>query len=192
MSMQYVPKFFTSDKGGEFDIRNEFFLNILVQKYHIVVYYTTGPKKNSMVERFNRTLKQRIERYFTETKSKRWIDILEDFVSNINSSVNRTIGMAPKDVTFDNAPKIWRKLYPNQSIDIPCDQLKIGDRVRTALPQNIFTKGYHQSWTSELFTVAYIEKSMGVCLYSIRSNDNELLPKKYYLSELNFVSRNVR
>ena len=112
--MQFVPKFFTSDKGGEFDVRNKFIHNILVQKYHMVVYYTTGPTKNSMVERFNRTLKERIERFFTENKSKRWIDILENFVTNINNSVNRTIGIPPSQVSLENAEKIWKKLYPKQ------------------------------------------------------------------------------
>ena len=53
--------------------------SILVKKYHMVVYYTTGPKKNSMVERFNRTIKERIERFFTESNTKNWVDILDDF-----------------------------------------------------------------------------------------------------------------
>lgn len=52
-SMQYVPKMFTSDMGGEFDDRNNAIHSILVEKYHLNVYYTTGPKKNSIVERFN-------------------------------------------------------------------------------------------------------------------------------------------
>ena len=85
-SMKFVPRFFTSDKGGEFDIRNTFIKEILEQKFHMVVYYTTGPKKNSMVERFNRTLKERIERYFTETGKKVWIDVLANFSNKINNS----------------------------------------------------------------------------------------------------------
>lgn len=157
----------------------------------MVVYYTIGAKKNSMVERFNRTLKERLERYFTDVNTRRWIDILPDFISNINHSVNRTIGVSPSEVTFDNAQHIWEKLYPNQSMNPKCNQILIGDRVRTGIPQNIFSKGYHKSWSIELFTVAKIEKSMGVCLYHLRNSDNELLPRKYYLLELNFVSRNV-
>ena len=204
-SMQFVPKFFTSDKGslhhiiyiyncdlgGEFDLRNVFIHEILIEKYHMVVYYTTGPKKNSMVERFNRTIKERIERYFTEHHSVRWVDIVEDFSKNINHTVNRSIGIRPSEVTFENAGKIWRKLYPNQSLDVSCNQIKVGDRVRTAIPKNIFSKGYHQSWTDEIYTVARIEKSMGICLYILKNNEDVLIPNKFYLSELNFVSRNV-
>ena len=190
-SMQFVPKFFTSDKGGEFDIRNQYIHNILVEKYHMVVYYTTGSKKNSMVERFNRTLKERIERYFTETKKKKWVEILADFVSNINHSVNRSIGMAPSQVTLDNAGQIWKKLYPNASKNPKCNLILKGDRVRTVIPQNIFSKGYRQAWSDKLYTVASIEKSMGVCLYHLQNDLGDILPRKFYTSELNFVSRNV-
>ena len=55
-----------------------------------------------MVERFNRTLKERIERYFTENKTKCWVDILQLFSNNINNSVNRSIGVRPIDVTLAN------------------------------------------------------------------------------------------
>lgn len=157
----------------------------------MIVYYTTGPKKNALVERFNRTIKERIERYFTETDTKNWVNILLDFASNINNSINRTIGIPPSRVTFENAGKIWKRLYPNQSVDVKCDQIEVKDRVRTVIPQNIFSKGYHQGWSSELYTVVKIEKSMGVCLYYLKNNENVKLPRKYYLSELNFVSRNV-
>ena len=187
-SMQFVPRFFTSDKGSEFDIRNLDFRSILEDKYHMIVYYTSGPKKNSMVERFNRTLKERIERYFTEKNTKTWIDILQDFSTNINNSVNRSIGMAPARVNFDNADSIWRKLYPNRGKKVSCDRIIVGDRVRTVLPVKMFHKGYRRAWSEEIYTVHAIEKSMGFCLYILKSD--KILPRKYYLSELNFVSRN--
>ena len=187
-SMPFVPRFFTSDKGLEFDIRNIDIKSILEDKYHMIVYYTSGPKKNSMVERFNRTLKERIERYFTETNKKKWIDILQDFSSNINNSKNRSIGMAPSAVNLNNADLIWEKLYPNKGKQVKCDKIIVGDRVRTVLPSKIFNKGYRQAWSDEIFTVHRIEKSMGFCLYILKSD--VVLPRKYYLAELNFVSRN--
>ena len=187
-SMPFVPRFFTSDKGLEFDIRNIDIKSILEDKYHMIVYYTSGPKKNSMVERFNRTLKERIERYFTETNKNKWIDILQDFSSNINNSKNRSIGMAPSAVNLNNADLIWEKLYPNKGKQVKCDKIIVGDRVRTVLPSKIFNKGYRQAWSDEIFTVHRIEKSMGFCLYILKSD--VVLPRKYYLAELNFVSRN--
>ena len=187
-SMPFVPRFFTSDKGLEFDIRNIDIRSILEDKYHMIVYYTSGPKKNSMVERFNRTLKERIERYFTETNKKKWIDVLQDFSMNINNSVNRSIGIAPSAVNLNNADIIWQRLYPNKGKHVKCDKIIVGDRVRTVLPSKTFNKGYRQAWSDEIFTVHRIEKSMGFCLYILKSD--VVLPRKYYLAELNFVSRN--
>ena len=187
-SMQFIPRFFTSDKGLEFDIRNADIRSILEDKYHMIVYYTSGPKKNSMVERFNRTLKERIQRYFTEKNTKKWIDILEAFSMNINNSINRSIGMPPVAVTLENSDMIWKKLYPNKGKQVRCDRIIVGDRVRTVLPAKVFGKGYRQAWSDEIYTVHAIEKSMGFCLYILKSD--VVLPRKYYLAELNFVSRN--
>ena len=188
-SMQFIPKFFTSDKGREFDIRNKYFHGVIVEKFHMVVYFTSGIKKNSMVERLNRTLKERLERFFSETGRKRWIDALPDFISNINNSINRTIGMRPVDVTLENADKIWKKIYPNANKIPKCDKILVGDRVRIAIEKQIFSKGYHQNWSDELYTVKRIEPSMGICLYILEDNDKNEIKRKYYIFELNFVSR---
>ena len=188
-SMQYVPKFFTSDQGLEFDVRNKFIKNILIEKYNMVVYFTKGVTKGAMIERLNRTLKERLERFFTESKRRRWLDVLDDFISNINHSENRTIGMRPVDVTLDNAEKIWTKLYPKANKIPKCDKILPGDRVRVPVEKNLFAKGYQKNWSEELYTVERIERSMGICLYILKTTDNIVLPRKYYISELNFVSR---
>ena len=52
--MKFIPRFFTSHKGGEFDVRNVFIKSLLIDNYHMIVYYTSGPKKNSNLERTNR------------------------------------------------------------------------------------------------------------------------------------------
>ena len=190
-SMQFIPKFFTSDKGREFDLRNKFFHGVIVEKYHMVVYYTSGVKKNSMVERFNRTLKERFERFFSETGKKRWIDALPDFISNINNSINRSIGMRPVDVTLENADKIWKRLYPRANEKPKCDKIKVGDRVRIPIDKQIFAKGYQQNWSDEFYTVIRVEPSMGICLYVLEDNEHTELKRKFYISELNFVSRRL-
>ena len=124
-----------------------------------------------------------------ENKTKCWVDILQSFSNNINNSVNRSIGVRPIDVTLDNTDKISNRLYPNRGKKVACNKILVGDRVRVVLPQGVFDKGYRQSWTDEIFTVHAIEKSMGFCLYILKGD--EILPRKFYLSELNFVSRNV-
>jgi len=114
----------------------------IIEKYHMAMYYAKGVTKNAIVERWNRTLKTRLERYFTETNRKRWIDVLPQFTTNINNTKNRTIGIPPSRVTLDNSTKIFKRLHPDMKKPKDC-KLKLGDIVRTAIEGNIFTKvGY--------------------------------------------------
>ena len=67
--------------------------------------------KSSIVERFNRTLKSRMWRYFTYTKKKRYIDKLDDFLESYNNSRHRTIKMAPADVTKSDEVYLLQNMY---------------------------------------------------------------------------------
>ena len=96
------------------------------------------------MERFNRTLKSRLERYFTENKTTTWINVLQDFTRNINNSVNRSIGMEPGKVTDKNAHQIRDRLYGQEDNIHPC-KLEKGDKVRIPKIKNIHSKGYAQS-----------------------------------------------
>ena len=49
--------------------------------------------KAAIVERFNRTLKTRMYRYFTHSKSFRYVDVLQDLVYWYNHTHHRSIGM---------------------------------------------------------------------------------------------------
>ena len=181
-TLQYLPPIFVSDKGKEFD--NKIF-STLMAKYRIQIFFAKGAAKNAIVERWNRTLKTRLHRYFTENKTKRWVDILEQFTKNINASFNRSIGMAPDQVTIANSQKIFKKLHPLEPFSKIC-KLKLGDIVRKAIEGNIFSKGYTQNWSQELYTVSAIKKSSNFCLYKISIGD-DVIDTYFYLDQLNFV-----
>ena len=152
------------------------------------VFTMSGRTKGSIVERWNRTFKTRLERYFTEHSTKKWINVLQDFTRNINDSVNRSIGVAPSKVTTSNAHLIQQRLYDDPEHVQPCS-LKVGDRVRIPRIKNIHSKGYSQSWTDTVYTIVNSEKSLDVCYYSIKNPDGDILERTFYGDELNFVSR---
>ena len=110
------------------------------------VYTMSGRTKGSIVERFNRTLKSRLERYFTESKDHRWVDVLPEMTKNINNTVNRSTGFKPSEVTKENSDEVKARLYP-PPVDSKSCQLKIGDRVRIVKEKNFLEKGYKQSMT---------------------------------------------
>jgi len=67
----------------------------------MVVYTLSGSSfKGSIVERFNRTLKSRIARYFTENGTTRWIDALPGITAAYNKSYHRSVKMSPNEASL--------------------------------------------------------------------------------------------
>jgi len=73
-----TPNMVQSDKGNEF--LNSAFRDML--KRHGIKFYTSENEdlKASVVERFNRTLKTKMYRYFTHKNTRRYIDVLDDML----------------------------------------------------------------------------------------------------------------
>ena len=89
-----------SDKGTEF--LNSTFQAML--RRHGIKFYTSENEdlKAAVVERFNRTLKSKMFRYFTHANMRRYLDVLNDFLHSYNNTYHRSIGMAPSEVNADN------------------------------------------------------------------------------------------
>ena len=91
-----------------------------------------------MIERFNRSLKERIARYMTQNKTFIWVDVLDELTNLYNNTKHSATGFAPNDVGFHNADQIRKKLYGNKG-SAQCT-LKINDVVRIPTNKTIFTK----------------------------------------------------
>ena len=97
-----------TDKGSEFT--NRPFQDMLkTGKMH---FYTTNSEvKASVVERFNRTLKSRMWRYFSWKNTLKYIDVLQQLVKAYNHSHHRSIQMKPVEVRGENESAVWQRLY---------------------------------------------------------------------------------
>ena len=94
------PTTLQTDKGSEFLNRP---LQRLLKEYGVHHFATHNEEtKVSVVERFNRSLKTRMWRYFTKKQTIRYVDALQDFVRSYNDSYHRSIGMAPSAVNGAN------------------------------------------------------------------------------------------
>jgi len=98
-----------SDNGTEF--LNSTFQSML--KRNGIKFYTSENEdlKASVVERFNRTLKEKMFRYFTYKNTRRYTDILEDLVHSYNNAYHRSTGMSPLEVNRDNEDIVRARLY---------------------------------------------------------------------------------
>ena len=70
-----------------------------------------------MVERFNRTMKTRMYKYFTANNTIRYVDVLPELISGYNNTVHSSINMAPANVLRPiDAIKVRQKLYGKPSV----------------------------------------------------------------------------
>ncbi|KAL3069529.1 hypothetical protein niasHT_034711 [Heterodera trifolii] len=107
---KYIPWKVLTDQGKEFTARavQQFFRSNDVEHFCML----TSPQFHAgMAERANRSIKERLYRYFTERNTYKWIDVVQDIVRAINHSPNSTIGMCPADVNFKNAEALRQKLH---------------------------------------------------------------------------------
>ena len=190
-SMPYKPSQFASDQGNEFNSKHPSIFNTLIDKYGMLMFTLKGPHKASIVERFIRTLKSRIERYFTENNTVKWINILPKLSEALNNSFHRSIGMTPNQVNFENRSEVYKNLYGASKPPTLC-KFQIGDHVRIPLEKDIFDKGYSVAWSKEIYKIIDKRTDGEVCYYYIQSLSGEKVPGKrfYYEKELNLVVRN--
>lgn len=157
-SMPVVPRKLMVDAGTEFSGSSNGIYNIIIRKYKMVIYVLTdSDTKAGIVERFNRTMRERIARYMTDNNTKRWIDYLPELIANYNSTEHRSIGMAPRLVSFSNREEVFNKLYPNRHQKVKC-KIKPGWRVRIPRKKSIFEKGFAPNWSNEIFIVKHVEQ----------------------------------
>lgn len=147
------PKNLQTDQGKEF-FNNEF--GNLMKKYNINHYNTYSIKKASMAERFIRTLKERLFKYFSLNGSYKWIDILPSIVSIYNNTVHSTIQMKPINVTKTKEKQLLASAYNQIKIATDPRKFVIGDIVRISKAKYVFSKGYTPNWTTELFKIVKI------------------------------------
>lgn len=175
------PKKLHTDKGREF--LSHKFLNFLKQN-DIIQYSTSSEIKASLVERFNRTLKNRLYKYFTAKKTLHYIRVLPSLLQGYNNKIHRSHGVAPSTVNKKNQKKIWSILYQDYLHErAKPAKLKIGDFVRLSKYRNQFSKSYLQGWTKEIFVVEDVFGTNPVT-YSIRDSHGDILEGRFYEAEL--------
>ena len=110
-------------------------------KRHDIKFYTSENEdiKAAIIERFNRTLKTKMYRYFTAKNTRRHVDVLPDLLHSYNQTYHRSIDMVPVEVDDTNEHMVRARLYP---LKLKSYKWKygVGDRVRIAMRSQPFKK----------------------------------------------------
>ena len=139
------------DKGSEF--YNSSFKKWLKDN-DIEMHSTNNEGKCVIVERFIKTLKNKIYKYMTAISKNVYIDKLDDIVNEYNNTYHRTIKMKPVDVK-DNTYIDFKKEVNDKD-----PKFKVGDHVRISKYKNIFAKGCTPNWSEEVFVVSKIKNTV--------------------------------
>ena len=143
------------------------------------MYSIFNEGKAVVIERFNRTLKNKMFKYFTANGTYSYIDILASLIDEYNNKKHSSTKLSTNELYFDkkNSKKIKKKLLP-----ISYD-FKIGDKVRRSKFKKIFEKGYTPNWTEEIFIIYAINMTNPVT-YLIKDLNNNPIKGSFYKQEL--------
>jgi len=171
------------DKGREF-------YNTDVKKL-VELYSTENEEKSCVVERWNRTMREKMFKYFTANSTRRYIDVLNEMVNNYNNTRHSSIKMTPAKASLKaNEKVVWMNLFGNEIHKAIKPKFSIGDKVRITKKKNIFEKGYTPRWTEEIFTISTIQYT-DPPTYKITDANDEEIQGSFYEQELQKTTQEI-
>lgn len=200
-----VPEKLQTDQGKEFDnaVCQKYFKSLNINHF----YALSSESKCAVIERFHRTLRNKMWRYLSHNETKRYINVLDDLVYSYNHTYHSSIKMTPVEVNEQNVKQVWRNLYSDivkrqqseRSSTLSNKKrhkkekrrykLSVGDSVRISIYRTPFQKGYDQGWTEEIYTVSHRIPHFPATVYRLRDSEGEQIRGVFYEAELQKVAK---
>ena len=180
---EQIPKKIWADKGTEFynkEVQN------LLAKHKIILYSTENEEKCSVIERWNRTIKGKLWKYFTANNTHKYIDILPALIQKYNTEKHRSIGMTPTEARKpENHDHVFRHLYEKKMAELGKQEpkFKVGEKVRLAVQKDQFEKSYIINWSDQIYTIKQVLATRPVT-YIVENDRGEEHKGKFYEQEL--------
>ena len=125
---------------------------------NVKLYSTENEEKSSVVERWNRTIKTKTWKRFTEQNSTQYLKMLPDIINEYNNGYHSSIKMSPVEASKkENEGIVYYNLYSNFKAIKTKPKFKVGDSVRISkYIRKTFSKGYTPNWTEEIFIISEV------------------------------------
>lgn len=144
--MKHVPEELQMDNEGAFT--GAAFQNAMTKAGVKTLWFSEAGdiRKNSVVERLNRTIAERILRWREGTGRRDWPKVLDEIIQQYNETFHSTIKARPVDV--------WNGVDENkQTIVTVIENLKKGDKVRIKKEKKTFGKGDTIQFSREIYII---------------------------------------
>ena len=184
------PRLLWTDKGKEFYNKN---VNQLLSRKNIKLYSTENEEKNSVAERFNRTIKQKMWKMFSANNNTIYVDKIDELLKNYNSSFHRSVQMSPVAASdIKNKHQVFANLYSNEIYkQVKKPKFPIGDKVRISkYKRKLFDKGFTPNWTEEIFVINQILHTKPVT-YRLVDLQGETVTGSFYEQELQKTTQEI-
>lgn len=193
----FIPRQLQTDRGLEFKNKT---VTDFMKSHNVNMYFSFNQDvKAAVAERFNRTLKSKMFRYFTHSGSRRYLEVLDNLLQSYNHSYHRSIRMRPVDVKNADPRQIFKNLYGYatqrdmllaNSLEKP--KFSVGDTVRLRYHVEPFSKGYYPNFSDQTFTVSTVVNAVPRLMYKVTDFEGKIFPRKLYAEDMLKVSNNPR
>jgi hypothetical protein len=164
----------TTDEGTEFT--NKFFTDYC-DNNDITTFFVKGDShKLGIINRFHRTLKEKLLKYFTSQDTVRWIDILDKIIWNYNHTVNRGIGIEPyKANNYIQTEIVTNKKEITEKIHEREPDYEIGKKCRIINKTALFEDKMTAKYSNKIYTITKVNKNSVVLNDEYKKKKSEIL-----------------
>ncbi|KAL9982279.1 hypothetical protein ACROYT_G004305 [Oculina patagonica] len=141
--------------------------------------------KAVVIERFNRTLKNKMYKQFTIQGNTQYLEMLPKIVKEYNNTKHSSIKMTPIEASKKkNEGTVYFNLYGDMEPLSAKPKFKVGDKVRISKYKRIvFDKGYTPNWSEEMFVITKIQHTNPIT-YKLKDLRDEEIQGSFYEPEL--------
>ena len=177
------PEKLWTDKGSEFISKH---FKDFLKRHNITLYHTQNEEKSSVVERWNRTMKNKMWKMFSANNNTIYWDKLDKLVDDYNNRKHSSIKMSQTEASKkENEKQVFTNLYEDEIFLKPkTPKFSIGDKVKLSkYKRRVFDKGYTPNCTEEVFMIDKINSTKPVT-YNVVDLLGEKVEGSFYEKEL--------
>jgi len=172
-----APKNINSD--NEF---NKPEMHKFAEKHGITFHYSQPNEinKNAIVERFNRTITELLQKYRTATGNYKWYTYLPQLTKNYNNTIHSTMKATPANIynKHNISRQVVKKIEPN---------FKVGDKVRIKKVKKVFGKNDEIKFSEHTYVIRKIDKNKIYLTNTSTGEDLKVYVKPYEVKLANEI-----